>query len=178
VDDDVLRFEPGSEMRMRLGLDRAVGDARVSLGGTYSMFTDNKAGGTTFATGARTLGQASVFLPTGFGDVTLSAWDLYRAAGEIIGAESPWENISNVGLTLGFGSGAIRWQPSVEGRFWMRDGERAGMVGTGGLRIAFPVGPFSMNPSVTYSIGSVYPSGSATSIDVSGLRASLLIRVR
>src|SRR5262249_3915758 len=145
--------------------------------GTYSMFTDNKAGATTFATGARTLGQASIYLPTSSGDWTLSAWDLYRAEGEIIGATAPWENISNFSLSVGFNAGGLYVQPSAEGRFWMRDSEKAGMVGTGGLRVKFDMGPFSVNPAVTYSFGNVYPAQSTTSIDVSGLRATLLFRL-
>jgi hypothetical protein len=178
LESDVLRFEPGSEGRVRIGLDRAVGDGRISLGGTYSMFTDNKAGATTFATGARTLGQAALSIPTTLGDWTLSAWDLYRAKGEIIGAESPWENISNVNLAVGFNMGSVFVQPSAEGRFWMRDGDKAGMVGTGGVKMRFEAGILSFNPSVTYSMGNVYPSGSTTSIDVSGLRGTLLVRIR
>jgi hypothetical protein len=178
VGDEALRFEPGSESRFRIGLDRGIGDARVALGATYSMFTDNKAGPTTFATGARTLGQASVYVPTSMGAWTLSAWDLYRAKGEIIGAEAPWENISNVGLSVGFDMGPVHVLPSAEGRFWMRDGEKAGMVGTGGVRFRFDLLGLSVNPALNYSIGNVYPTGSTTSIDVSGYRATLLMRLR
>jgi hypothetical protein len=187
VGDEALRFEPGSESRFRIGLDRGIGDARVSLGATYSMFTDNKAGPTTFATGARTLGQASLYVPSNFGDWTLSAWDLYRAEGEIIGSTAPWENISNVGLSVGFNMGPVHVLPSVEGRFWLRapeagasfsDGEKAGMVGTGGVRFRFDLLGLSVNPAVNYSIGNVYPAGSTTSIDVSGYRATLLMRLR
>jgi hypothetical protein len=178
VQDEALRFEPGSEMRFRAGLDRGIGDARIALGATYSMFTDNKVGPTTFATGARTLGQASIYIPTTMGDWTLSAWDLYRAEGEIIGAEAPWENISNVGLSVGFNMGPVHVLPNAEGRFWMRDGEKAGMVGTGGVRFRFDLLGLSINPAVNYSIGNVYPAGSTTSIDVSGYRATLLMRLR
>lgn len=178
VQDDVLRFEPGSESRFRIGLDRSIGDGRISLGGTYSMFTDDKADSTTFATGARTMGQAAIHMPTTMGDWTLSAWDLYRAEGQVIGSTSPWENISNVNLAVGFNVGGLYVQPSAEGRFWMRDGEKAGMVGSGGMRLRFDLAGLSVNPSVTYSMGNVYPAGSVTSIDVSGIRGSLLIRLR
>ena len=176
VQNDVLRFEPGSESRFRVGLDRAIGDAKVSVGGTYSMFTDNKAGATTFATGARTLGQLGVYVPTSLGDWTFSAWDLYRAPGQIIGSEAPSENIINGGVSVGFNLGAMYVQPSAEGRAWMRDGLSAGQVGTGGVRMKFDLGPVSVNPSVTYSIGRLYPAQSAASIDASGLRATLLFR--
>jgi hypothetical protein len=178
VQSDILRFEPGSESRLRVGLDRSFGEAQVSIGGTYSMFTDNKAGATTFATGARTLGQVGVYYPSDYGDWTVSVWNLYRAPGEIIGADAPWENIINGGLSVGFNYGGMLWQPSVEARAWQRDGENAGTVGTGGVRVKWDWGSISVNPSVTYSLGKVYPAGSATSIDVSGLRAQLLFRYR
>lgn len=187
VQDAVLRFEPGSEVRGRIGLDRAIGDGRVSLAGTYSTFTDDCArssvvnsctDSTTFATGARTLGQATIYYPMGGGDWTVGVWNLYRAEGQQIGAVAPWENIASVNLAYGFSVGDFYVQPSVEGRAWMRDGEKAGSVGTGGLRLRFEMLGLSVNPSVTYSIGNVYPAGSTTAIDVSGIRGTLLIRTR
>ncbi|HVZ47380.1 MAG TPA: hypothetical protein VG916_01240 [Gemmatimonadaceae bacterium] len=179
IQDAVLRFEPGSETRVRVGLDRAVGDGRISFAGTYSTFTDDKADSTTFATGARTLAQASLYMPTDNGnDWSISVWDLYRAQGQQIGAVAPSENIANVNLAYGINVGSAYIQPSIEGRAWMRDGEKAGATGTGGLRLRFDALGMSMNPSVTYTMGNVYPAGSTTSIDVSGIRATLLIRVR
>lgn len=179
VQTNVLRFEPGTESRLRIGLDRAVGDGRLSLAGTYSMFSDDRADSTTFATGARSLGQASLFLPTPYGEVSIGAWDLYRAEGQRIGAVAPWENILNANVAFGFTRGGLYVQPSIEGRSWIRAGFKAGTVGTGGVRFRFTVGPLSVNPSVTYAIGSVYPdpSGSSASIAVKGLRTTLLIRI-
>ncbi len=178
VQNTVLRFEPGSESRVRVGLDRPVGDGQFSLSGTYSTFTDDKADSTTFATGARTLAQASISIPTDRGEWTLGVWDLYRAKGQQIGAAAPSENIANASLAYGFDVGGLFVQPSAEGRAWMRDGEKAGAVGSGGLRFRFEWAGMSFNPSVTYSMGNVYPAGSTTSIDVSGIRGSLLIRLR
>lgn len=186
IEDDVLKFEPGSEARFRLGLDRALGDGRVSLAGTYSTFTDDCArnaaascaDSTTFATGARTLGQATITFPTDRGSWTVGVWDLYRAEGQQIGATAPSENISNVNVAYGWDIGDILVQPSLEGRAWMRGGEKAGAVGTGGLRLRFEWMGLSVNPSVTYSKGNVYPLASTTSIDVQGFRGSILIRLR
>jgi hypothetical protein len=178
VQTNVLRFEPGSEGRLRLGLDRAIGDGRISLGGTFSAFSDDKVDSTSFATGARTLGQASIYYPTSFGDVSVGAWDLYRASGQQVGANAPWENIANVNVALGFNMGDVYVQPSLEGRTWMRDFDKAGSLGTGGVRLRFSMGSLSVNPSVSYSIGNVYAPGSTTAIDVTGLRGTLLIRLR
>ena len=179
IQNAVLRFEPGSETRLRIGADRPVSYGRLSLAATYSTFTDDKADSTTFATGARTLGQASFYWPTDNGnDWTISVWDLYRAQGQQIGAVAPSENISNLNVAYGFNLGEVYVQPSLEGRAWTRDGEKAGSTGTGGVRLRFDALGLSFNPAVTYTAGNVYPAGSTTSIDVSGLRGSLLIRVR
>ena len=179
VQNTVLRFEPGSETRARLGIDRALGDGRLSLAGTFSTYTDDKADSTTFATGARILGQATVSYPTSAGEWTVSGWNLFRAKGQQIGAVAPSENIANVNLAVGFNLGGLFVQPSAEARAWMRDFERAGAAGTGGLRLRFEWLGISVNPAVTYTIGRIYSDGaSATAIDARGLRGSLLIRVR
>lgn len=179
VQNQVLRFEPGSETRARLGLDRAIGDGRLSLAATYSAFTDDKADSTTFATGARTLGQATLFLPTENGnDWTISVWDLYRAQGQQIGAVSPSDNIANVNFGYGFNLSDVYVQPSLEARAWQRDGTKAGNTTTGGVRLRFDLMGLSVNPSVMYSVGSVYADGTATALDVKGLRTTLLIRLR
>ena len=175
VQTNVLRFEPGSESRIRVGVDRAIGDARISFAGTYSAFSADKVDSTSFATGARILGQASIAMPTPFGDLSIGGWNLYRAQGQQVGAVAPWENISNVSLALGFDVGGVYVQPSIEGRAWMRDYDRAGSVGTGGVRLRFGSGALTWNPSVTYSVGKVYPGGT-TSIDVQGFRATMLLR--
>lgn len=175
VQTSVLRFEPGSEARLRVGVDRAVGDGRISLAATYSTFTADKVDSTSFATGARMLGQAGITMPTAYGDFSVSAWDLYRAAGQQIGSQAPWENISNVNVALGFTWGSVYVQPSLEGRAWMRDYEKAGAVGTAGVRFRIGTGAFTWNPALSYSMGTVYPGG-ATSIDVQGLRATMLFR--
>ena len=175
VQTSVLRFEPGSESRVRIGLDRALGDARISLAGTYSAFTSDKVDSTSFATGGRALGQASISMPTSYGDLTVGAWDLYRAQGQQVGAVAPWENISNVSVALGFNVGSVYVQPSLEGRAWMRDYEKAGAVGSAGVRLRLGSGALTWNPSLTYSMGNVYP-GTTTSVDVQGFRATMLIR--
>lgn len=178
VRTNVLRFEPGSETRVRLGLDRAIGDGRISLGGTFSTLADDKVDSTSFATGARALGQAAISYPTPVGDVALSVWNLYRAEGQQVGAVAPWENIVNTNLALGFNAGSLYIQPSVEVRAWMRDFEQAGTLGTGGVRFRFDWLGMSVNPAVSYTIGNVYPGTNSAAIDVKGLRATLLMRIR
>ncbi|MBM4193479.1 MAG: hypothetical protein FJ202_03745 [Gemmatimonadetes bacterium] len=178
VQTSVLRFEPGAEARMRFGIDRAIGDGRLSISGTRSSFGDDKADSTTFASGPRTIGQVGLYMPTSFGDITITAWDLYRGEGQQIGAVSPWENIASGSIAVGFNMGGVYVQPNADARAWMRAGEKAGFVGSGGVRMRWSMGPLSLNPSLTYSVGNVYPIGSTTSIDVSGFRGLFLVRLR
>ena len=179
VSSTTLRFEPGSEARLRFGVDHAVGEGRFTLAGTYSNYTDDKVDSTTFATGARTIGQAGLYMPTSWGDWTVSAWDLYRAAGERVGDVAPAENIVNGSVALGFNIGDAYLSPSIEARSWTRDSQKAGQLITAGARLKFNVGPFSVNPSASYSFGGkVYVPGTTTSLDVTGYRAMLLIRLQ
>jgi len=178
VASKVLRFTPGNEYRLRVGLDRPVGDGSVAVGVTYSKFGSDAADSTTFSTGDRALAQASWFSPLGANtDFTLSAWNLYRAAGQVIGGASPWENVSNVNLAFGFHVGGLYVQPSAEGRAWQADGANAGKLANFGLHLRFAAGPLSLNPSVSYGLGTLNPIGGGTSVDLTGLRGTLIVRL-
>lgn len=178
VGSTALRFQPGDEIRLRVGLDRPIGDGRFAMGVTYSKFGNDAANDTTFGTGDRALAQASLSFPVATGDLQVSAWNLYRAQGEFVsGSKSPWENVANVSAGVGFNAGDLYIQPSVEGRFWQRDGYRAGALANMGVRLRFNMGAFSVNPSAGYTIGKLYTQGGGPSIDVTGFKGSLLIRL-
>ncbi len=173
-----LRFQPGDEMKLRVGIDRPVGDGNVSIGVTYSKFGKDAADSTTFATGDRALGQATWATPIGIGDFSLTAWDMYRAKGERIGAVAPGENIADVSAALGFNVGDVYVQPSAEGRVWQVDGVHTGTIANVGLRFRFTLGALSVNPSATYAVGKLYGAASGEVTDVTGLRGTLLFRIR
>ncbi len=173
-----LRFTPGDEFRVRVGLDRPVGDGSVNIGVTYSKFGSDAADSTTFATGDRALAQAVWFTPVGTNaDLTISGWNLYRAAGQIIGGKAPWENVANGNIAFGFHVGGVYVQPSAEGRLWQVDGTRAGTLGNVGVRLRLTVGALSINPSATYGIGRLYPLGGGDPADISGFKGSIVIRL-
>jgi hypothetical protein len=174
----VLRFTPGDEFRLRVGLDRPVGDGRFSLGVTYSKFSKDALDSTTFATGDRALGQLNYSVPAGNGDFQVSVWNLYRGPGQQFGGAAPWENVANLNVALGFNAGDLYVQPSVEGRSWMVDGNKAGALGTVGLRFRFAMGALSVNPSGQYTIGKLYTTGTTVTTDVTGFRAGILIRLQ
>lgn len=133
VSTQKLRFQPGDEFRLRAGLNRPVGDGRFSLAATYSKFGNDAVNDSTFGTGDRALAQTSLYLPMRGGDVTISLWNLYRAAAQLADSAltpTPWENVMNLNLALGYGAGSVYMQPSAEARVWQRDGTKAGCWAT------------------------------------------------
>ena len=177
VQTSVLRFTPGNEARIRVGLDRPVGDGSFNVSVTYSKFGKDQADSTSFATGDRALAQAALAVPMGSGsDLLLSAWNLYRGVGQQLGASSPWENVGNAGVAIGFQMGDLYVQPNIEERIWNVDGNKAGLLTNAGVRLRFALAGLSVNPSATYSFGSLYTIGQPAT-DVTGFKASLLIRL-
>ena len=181
VQTQVLRFTPGNEARIRVGLDRPVGDGSFNVSLTYSKFGKDQADTYTAPTGDRALAQTALSVPVGSGgDVLLSAWDLYRASSSQVGpppqSTSPWENVANAGVALGFHMGDTYIQPNIEERIWNVDGNKAGLLTNVGVRLRFDMMGLSMNPSATYSLGSLYTVGQPAT-DVTGFKASLLIRL-
>jgi hypothetical protein len=178
VQTSVLRFQPGNEARLRIGLDRPVGDGSFNVSVTYSKFGKDQADSTTFATGDRALAQSALAIPLGTSgaDMVLSGWDLYRGTGQQLGAASPWENVANAGVAIGWNMGDLYVQPNVEERIWNVDGNKAGLITNAGVRLRFAVGGLSVNPSATYSFGSLYTIGQPAT-DLTGFKASLLIRL-
>ena len=177
VHTSVLRFTPGNEARIRVGLDRPVGDGSFNVSVTYSKFGKDQADSTSFATGDRALAQAALAVPMGSGsDLLLSAWDLYRGVGQQLGASSPWENVGNAGVAIGFQMGDLYVQPNIEERIWNVDGNKAGLLTNAGVRLRFALAGLSVNPSATYSFGSLYTIGEPAT-DLTGFKASLLIRL-
>ncbi|MFI5309973.1 MAG: hypothetical protein ACHQQ3_01970 [Gemmatimonadales bacterium] len=178
VGSTALRFQPGDEVRLRVGLDRPILDGRFSMGVTYSKFGNDAANDTTFGTGDRALGQASLYLPTGGGDFQISAWNLYRAEGKLVGGGiSPWENVANVNMAVGFNAGGVYIQPNVEARFWQVDSYHAGTLGNVGLRFRFNMGALSVNPTAGYVMGKLYTQNNGPTTDITGFKGSLLIRI-
>jgi hypothetical protein len=175
--DAEVRFTPADEYRLQLNTDRPVGDGAVSLGLTYSAFGSDLASGTTYSTGDRLIATAGWNFPWKGNDVFLSAWNLYRLEGEILTADAPAENVFNISGAVSIPVREYLVQPSVETRLWQVGGVRAGRLVNLGVRMRIPVGTLGLFPSVGYSIGTVFSTADGSGTDVSGLRASLTLRV-
>jgi len=170
------RFTPADEYRLRLNLDRPVGDGEVSLGLTYSVFGTDVADTTTYSTGDRFILTGGWSLPIGGRDLYLSAWNLYRLAGEQVGAEAPPENVFNVNGAMSFEFGEYVLQPNVELRLWQVDGARAGNLLNVGARLRMTAGVLTLFPQLGMSFGNIYSLADGSATKVSGLRASLTAR--
>ncbi len=177
ISNKKFTFTPADEVRARVGLDRMIGNGRLTLGVTFSSFGNDVADSTSYATGNRYIGQAALYLPLGTTDLYVSGWTLYRAKGQQLGGSSNAETVANGSVALGFHVGNLLIEPSVEGRSWQDDGIKAGLLGNAGLRLRFGAGPFTIIPSAMYQAGTLYSTLDGSAMDLSGYRASLMIRL-
>lgn len=160
-------YKPGAEVRFRAGVDRVVGQGRLSLGFTYSTFSTDEFGGSgVLRPGKRYIGQAAVSLPVGNMGLSFYAWDLYRAAGTVPvnGLTTQKQNLMTFGAGAAIQMGRNVLRPSVEYRIF---GEaeadtslvRAGTLLSLGARYQMAAGEtVSLIPSVRFDTGSI-PNG-------------------
>ena len=171
-----FRFTPADEYRVRLSADRPVGDGEMNVGLTYSVFGEDFADSTTYSTGNRLILTGGWNFPLAGNDFFLSAWNLYRLAGEQLGGPAPPENVFNVAGSMSIAIRAMLLQPSAEIRLWQVDGARAGNLVNLGARMRIEAGLFSVYPQLGLSVGNIYSTVDGSSTKVNGLRGSLTVR--
>lgn len=168
-----LKFTPGPEYRVRLGVDHPFGTGQVALGLTFSQYGDDKSNAATFSSGNRYIGQLSMSNSLRESlDYSLVVWNMFRSSGTLIDqSPSPSGNITNALMGLAIRAGAVSIEPSVEGRVWTQDGSDMSWMSTLGTRFNISRGVWSVVPGVYYSLGAM------ESASLSGLRGSLGIRI-
>lgn len=173
------RFQPGDEYRVRVGVDRPLLTGRAALGLTYFAFGNDEAGGFTYSTGDRLIGQGAYSFPWRQADVFISAWNLLRFQAEqevataTQGRMTPWENITNVGLSVGFRTFAnATLEPNVEFRHSVKDNavtfegaQRAGTMALLGLRARTELRGVTLYPSAAYAVGSMSRQDATTGVN-------------
>ncbi|MEK6768388.1 MAG: hypothetical protein AABY85_05285 [Gemmatimonadota bacterium] len=174
-------YKAGAEVRFRAGVDRVIGQGRVSLGFTYSSFSTDEFGGSgVLRPGKRYIGQAGVSLPLGNMGLSLYAWDLYRASGTvpINGLTTEKQNLMALGAALSIQRGRNVFRPSVEYRvFGEGDSSlvKAGTLLSLGARYQMATGEsMSLIPSVRYDMGNI-PNG-GTDVGYRGFSVGLSLR--
>jgi hypothetical protein len=170
-----VRYQPGSELRLRVGGDRPLAGGRLALGLTWAGFGADEANGFAYGTGDRWIAQGSWARIVRGADVVVSGWNLVRGEGRgLTSATLPPENVLDLATSVGFAVRGVRLEPHVEGRLWSRDGDEAGRLAMLGVRTRLEAFGLAFAPAVSQMSGSlVAPDGS--SAKVSGARISLAI---
>jgi hypothetical protein len=191
VPGQTLRFQPGDEYRARVGIDRPVGAGRLSLGVTYSAFGDDQAGNSVYNTGNRVIAQTVLTNSYVGTDVTLAAYNVFRAPGNYAsGDPAGRENIANGYVGLGIRMLGTVFEPSVEGRHWYQlipatqsraERSQGSMLATFGLRTRVGMGVLSLFPAGGYTVGQLATSSGVASdpthATMTGWRAQLAARL-
>jgi len=181
-DGQKAHYQPGNELRARIGVDRAFGSSSAMLGATYSSFGDDKSAGATFNTGDRLVFQGGFAATAGGAGYTVNVWNLTRTRGtRADGRDAPSENITDIALGASFGLRGIALEPLLEARHLARAAVSAsasgaaepsgsGQLETAGLRARWNVRGFQLSPGAGYSTGTLEGA------DLTGWRATLAIR--
>ncbi|HEV7991245.1 MAG TPA: hypothetical protein VGP25_05425 [Gemmatimonadaceae bacterium] len=188
-----FRYQPGNEVRARLGVDRTVASGRLALGLTYSAFGRDEAGGSAYNTGDRVIAQGALSGLVGSNDYSIAAYNVFRAPGNYAsGDRAGRENIANIFLSLGLHAGSALVEPSIELRHWLQNVYPAGTVAgashsqssrlaTFGLRTRITAGGLSVYPSAGYTafgrLAATDATGQPVQADISGFKAQLAVRL-
>jgi hypothetical protein len=178
------KYAPGTEARIKLGLDRLLGNSRLSVGLTFSTFGNDDfedlggGGSGQYQPGNRYIGEVALAFLAGNGSITGYVWDYYRAAAD---GSSNRENILTIGASGSWPIGNnMRLEPVLESRFWSPDDGNGKLLGAGtALRI--PMGErFTLSPSARFDIGSTKfpdpPVSDGSDHNITGWGFSVLLR--
>lgn len=191
-----LEYQPGSEARVRLGLDRNFGNSTLTLGGTFISYTDDQAGGRNlFKAGNRVQFDASYAWRMGGGVWTIYGADLIRengdltltvldAQGDSVGVastETPRQNLAMGGLigAVRIGGGFV-FRPHVDFKYQTREDAAGSDAGSGWLVAAggdIPIRVFGGSdffPKARVLLGSITsPTGDGVTLFGLEFRATL-----
>jgi hypothetical protein len=176
--DTAITLTPGAEYRLRVGVDRIVGQGRVSLGVTYSTFSRDEFGVDQVNGGQRFITQASWSFPVGNHNVSLFVWDIARSADSTVtgttSVPGARENTVAIGAITSLRTGRNTLRPAVEFRRSWR-GETS-LTPYGSL---FSIGArYFMQASDRFTIvpGLRLDVGSITGVGLTGFSGSLTVR--
>jgi hypothetical protein len=192
VPGESFRYQPGNEVRLRLGVDRPVAEGRVAFGATYAAFGRDDAGGSAYNTGDRVIALGELTGRLGEHDYTIAAYNLFRAPGSYAsGDRAGRENIANLFLSLGVHALGTIVEPSLELRHWLQNvydlGDSVGparshrsRLATIGLRARLEAGGLELFPSGGYTalgrLATTDDAGLPVEARLSGFHLALTVR--
>jgi hypothetical protein len=188
ADDDDFEYQPGSEARIRLGLDRNFGNSTLTLGGTFITYTQDQANGQNlFQAGKRFRFDASYAFRMAAGVWTVYAADLVRQSGSLqlpnvdsqgtplgtfTSIDTPKQNLAVAGFmgAVALGGGFV-FRPHVDFKLQAREDSSGSNAGSGWLLAAggdVPMrifGGHDFFPKARFLIGSLEdPTGSGVRV--------------
>lgn len=181
-DGQKAHYQPGNELRTRIGVDRTFGSSSAMLGATYSSFGDDRSAGATFNTGNRLVFQGGWSTTLGSAGYSLSAWNLTRTRGtRADGRDAPSENITNIALGASYSVSGVAFEPMLETRHLARAAVAAtsagtaepsgsGQMETAGVRARWNVHGFQVAPGASFSTGKLEGD------DLTGWHGTLAVR--
>jgi hypothetical protein len=192
VPGESFRYQPGDEVRLRLGVDRPVAEGRVAFGATYAAFGRDDAGGSAYNTGDRVIALGELTGRLGEHDYTVAGYNVFRAPGSYAsGDRAGRENIANLFLSLGVHTLGTIIEPSLELRHWLQNVYDAGdatgparsqssRFATIGLRARIDAGGFELFPSGGYTalgrLATTDDAGLPVQAKLSGFHLGLVVR--
>jgi hypothetical protein len=156
-------FRPGSEFRVRLGLERPrPSGVTVRVAGSWSRFgedqTDDEA---VFARGDRLMGEVVAEFPFLRGAASVYAWELYRTASELLVGSAPQmtpaSNLMGAGAAVSYPlSTALTVRPKVE--LLVQTGEAgfgggSGWIARVGSAASYRLGGVRLEPAALVQVG-------------------------
>jgi hypothetical protein len=189
-----FRYQPGNEVRARLGVDRAVAAGRLALGVTYAAFGRDDAGGSAYNTGDRVIAQGALTGLIGTHDYTIAAYNVFRAPGEYAsGDRAGRENVANLFFALGLHALGTIVEPSLELRHWRQhvfdtpgqgtaeiERTQSSRLATVAVRAHARVAGLELFPSAGYTLfgrlATLDDAGRPVSADLTGFRFGLVVR--
>jgi hypothetical protein len=187
-DNSAVSYKPGLETRIRAGADHLVGQSRLTMGVTFSTFSNDQLSGGGFSggngvydPGNRFLFDASFLAPVGAGTVTFFAWDYFRASSA--GSSSNRENVLTIGTSGNFplSGPKVSLEPVLETRIWSPKVGSGLLVG-GGTSVRIELSPrLAFVPGGRVDFGTiksvVAPATSLSSHSITSWALSALLRV-